>query len=334
MALRKRKEVIKYVSSDPDLQEWIRDFAKHLKTHPDKNVVQYPESFARGYARVFEVSEGISCRMVDYTLNTDFLFERAPSKDFYLILYFYNYRNCHRLDLQINKRVVIENEDSDYSSLLMTNSLAGQTLKLTRGTAVRGLTIQLSQQWVQSRLKSSSKLNIKRLYDKDIFQTMIKPRYRTLINEIFSVKTGSYVPELYLSSRVYKLLELFFDEIFRNGLDANVLPASSRDVQSLLVVEEYLLQHYREPFPTIHILSRMAMMSSSKLKQVFKKAFGMSLFDYYQQNRMEKAREMLLSDLYSVTEVGSALGYQNLSNFSVAFKKKFGVLPKDAGEIA
>jgi AraC-like DNA-binding protein len=44
---------------------------------------------------------------------------------------------------------------------------------------------------------------------------------------------------------------------------------------------------------------------------------------------MDKARTMLLTGQYSIKDVGYALGYTNLSNFTLAFKKAFGLLPSD-----
>lgn len=333
MALRKKQEAINYVSEAAELEDWIRDFADHLKTSPDRNYIQYPKRFADGFAKIFKVSEGLTCRIVDYRLNTDFLFKRKPADEFYLIIYLYNYRNCRHLELKINGRPIIRNEDSDYSSLLMTNSLADQQLRVTEGTLVQGLTIQLTEEWLLSKLNPSSKVSLTLLKEKDILQTLIKPAERKLMDEIFSIKDSSHFPDLSLSARILSLLEHFFNEIFKNGLDANVLPAFTHDVQNLLTVEQYLLENYQQPFPTISTLARMATMSESKLKQVFKKAFGMSLFEYFQRNRMHKARELLISESHSVTEVGQLLGYHNLSNFSVAYKKEFGVLPKDAAKI-
>ncbi len=329
MPLRKKKDKIRYISRTPDLEEWIRDFANHLSTHPDKNFVQYPESFATGYAKVMKIEDGFTYRMVEYKLNTDFQFDRTPSEDFYLILYFYKYSNCRQLHVMINERDIIENYDEDFSSMLMTNSFANQHLTLTKDTIVQGLTIQIDEEWLKSKLTVSPKLNLRILRQKDVFQSLIKPASAALLNDIFSKKISSPVPELYTSCRVMQLLDTFLEDIFKNGLEANILPVSSRDVQSILKVEEYLLQNYRSQFPSINILARMALMSSSKLKQVFKKAFGMSLFEFFQKNRMERAKEMLLSNMYSVSEVGKLLGYQNLSNFSAAFKKEFGYLPKD-----
>jgi len=44
---------------------------------------------------------------------------------------------------------------------------------------------------------------------------------------------------------------------------------------------------------------------------------------------MQKARLMLLSGNYSVKDIGYTLGYTNLSNFTLAFKKVFGRLPSE-----
>jgi AraC-like DNA-binding protein len=55
----------------------------------------------------------------------------------------------------------------------------------------------------------------------------------------------------------------------------------------------------------------------------------MGLYEYYQKNRMHKAKELLHTGKYSVSQVGSMLGYQNLSNFSASFKKEFNSTPSD-----
>jgi AraC-like DNA-binding protein len=44
---------------------------------------------------------------------------------------------------------------------------------------------------------------------------------------------------------------------------------------------------------------------------------------------MQKARLMLLSGNYAVKDIGYTLGYSNLSNFTLAFKKVYGKLPSD-----
>ena len=90
---------ITHNSIQPDLIKWVREFSKHLKVHPDENFIQYPESFASGFAKVCSIEPGLTYRIVDYTLNTDFVFTREPSDEFYLIIYLYQYEISSHLNI-------------------------------------------------------------------------------------------------------------------------------------------------------------------------------------------------------------------------------------------
>ena len=70
------------------------------------------------------------------------------------------------------------------------------------------------------------------------------------------------------------------------------------------------------------------MMSSTKLKTRFKQIYGMKLYEFYNRRRLEQAKEMLKSGNFSVREAGVNIGFSNLSNFAKAFKKEFGILPR------
>lgn len=329
MSISKLKSTFNFVSKQPELQEWIRDFSTHLNEDPDKNYIIYPESFANGFAKVYGIEEGLTYRIVDYRLNTDFLFSREPSDKFYLIIYFYQYTECESLAVYINDKLVIKCEEKDYSSLIMTNSRVSQTLLLSKGTNVRGLTIQITEEWLKEKIAQPDTANYELFQQKDIFQSFLKPKSQKLLNDIFEDNLKSTIPALHLNNRVLRLLELFLEDILKYGISGNTFPTLTSDVQNILKIETYLLDSYLNEFPSIDKLAKMSFMSATKLKIVFKKAFGMGMYEYYQKNRMHKAKEFLCTGLYSVSAVGEMIGYQNLSNFSKAFKKEFNVLPKD-----
>ncbi|MEO6134085.1 MAG: helix-turn-helix transcriptional regulator [Ginsengibacter sp.] len=324
---------VSYVSKQPDLEEWIRDFSTHLKAEPEKNHIIYPESFATGFAKVYSIEDGLTYRIVDYTLNTDFIFLREPAEKFYLIIYFYQYSNCSSLQVYINDIVVIKSEERDYSSLLMTNSNVSQRLLLAKGTTVKGLTIQITEEWLMEKIAQPRTANYELFKKKNVFQSFLNPKSQKLLNEIFDENLKSVIPELHLNNRVLRLLEIFLEGIIKYGITGNTFPSLASDVQNILKVENYLLECYLTEFPSIEKLARMSLMSPTKLKNIFKKAFGMGLYEYYQKNRMHKAKELLSTGLYSVTDVGEMIGYQNLSNFSSAFRKEFKCLPKDYAKI-
>ena len=329
----KTKPTVNYVSKVPELEAWVRDFAKHLKASPENNLIIYPESFAKGFAKVYEVEEGLSYRIVDYQINTNFQFVREKSDNFYLIIYFYQYANCDQLKVYINDKLVVDCEEKEYSTLMMTNSLVSQTLILSESTFVKGLTIQISEEWLREKIAQPDTANYELFRQKEVFQSFLAPKSQKLLSEIFDENLKSTVPGLHMNNRVLRLLEMFLENILKFGISGNTFPSSARDVQHILKIENYLLECYKSDFPSIEKLARMALMSPTKLKKVFKLAFGMGMYEYYQKNRMHRAKELLTSGLYSVSDVGDIIGYQNHSNFSAAFKKEFNCLPKDFASI-
>lgn len=100
---------------------------------------------------------------------------------------------------------------------------------------------------------------------------------------------------------------------------------SGRDRQCLLAARERLLRDLSRP-PTIAALAREVGLNQLKLKQGFKTLFGTSVYALFQQHRMDRARDLLRS--HNVTETALTLGYSNLSHFSTAYRKRFGVLPR------
>lgn len=336
MTNRKEKTPITdFITDQPELQSWLRDFSAHLNagSEDSESVVQLPETFAKGFAKVFEIEKGLTYRMVNYRLNTDFHFKKEPAQEFYLILYFYQYSDCTSLYCKINDTVIVDIVDEKYSSLLMTNSQATQELRVSNGTYVEGLTIQITEAWLQDKIVDPRTANYEIFKARNIFQTFLNPKSQKLLNEIFAKDIPSNVPELYLNNRISRLLENFLEKILNSGIYETNLPSSDSDAQNLRRIESYLVENYTSEFPSVEVLAKKAYMSATKLKCLFKKAFGVGMYEYYQKNRMHKAKELLNSGDFSVTEVGEMIGYKNLSNFSLAFKKEFGFLPRNYDKI-
>lgn len=101
---------------------------------------------------------------------------------------------------------------------------------------------------------------------------------------------------------------------------------SSRERKQLEMAREYLLHDLGFP-PTISDLASQVGLNQCKLKFGFKKLFGSSIYAYFQQERMKEARRLL--GRHSVTETAVQLGYSNISHFSAAFRKHFGILPSE-----
>lgn len=107
-------------------------------------------------------------------------------------------------------------------------------------------------------------------------------------------------------------------------------PLGILDDRTLAKVERTRLHidnNYAEPL-VMQGLARNAGTNETKLSQAFRTVFGMTVFEYVRNRRMEEARRLLRRCEMSVTEIAFEVGYEHSCNFSVAYKRHFGVTPK------
>ena len=60
---------------------------------------------------------------------------------------------------------------------------------------------------------------------------------------------------------------------------------------------------------------------------------GVSPLAYINSLKITRAKELLLSGMYTVTEVAFMSGYSDISHFSREFKKSTGVSPRNADSL-
>lgn len=69
--------------------------------------------------------------------------------------------------------------------------------------------------------------------------------------------------------------------------------------------------------------------SYSHLSHVFSDEIGLTIKEYYNRKRFEKAIEWLKESEFSITQIAEKLQYQSIHSFSKAFHDKFGISPKE-----
>jgi AraC-like DNA-binding protein len=75
-------------------------------------------------------------------------------------------------------------------------------------------------------------------------------------------------------------------------------------------------------------LSFLSNMSVSTFKRKFEKHFHSSPSKWFQEKRLEHSAFLLKNKSKMPSDIFEEIGYENLSNFILAFKMKFGVTPK------
>lgn len=74
-------------------------------------------------------------------------------------------------------------------------------------------------------------------------------------------------------------------------------------------------------------IAQLLSVSYSWFRQTFKKTTGISPAQYQNQLLMRRAKELLTSPQYSISEIAFTLGFENVGQFSTSFRKKEGVTP-------
>lgn len=102
--------------------------------------------------------------------------------------------------------------------------------------------------------------------------------------------------------------------------------SNEADRDKITLARNLLIEHIGNPI-TIKALSRKVAMNECYLKKGFKAIYGSTIFEFYQNQRMDHAKHLLYDKGLSVTEVSMSLGYSSISHFSTAFKKHTGLKP-------
>lgn len=89
---------------------------------------------------------------------------------------------------------------------------------------------------------------------------------------------------------------------------------------------EYLENNYSKKL-SLKEISEELFVSPNYLSRLFKKEMDINLFDYLQEYRLEKAKELLNNLNYKVYEISEMVGYGDTKYFSNIFKKAFNITP-------
>ena len=153
-------------------------------------------------------------------------------------------------------------------------------------------------------------------------------RKRISLDALLNNNFSGAAENIYMNAKVHELLlysvECLIDEKDEGFACKFLDDEAGRD--RIYKAREILLQNIGNPI-TIKALSRKIAMNECYLKKGFKEIFGTTIFDFYQQQRMEHAKYLLYEKSLSVTDVSDVLGYSSISHFSAAFKKHTGLKP-------
>ncbi|MBP0020474.1 MAG: helix-turn-helix transcriptional regulator [Cyanobacteria bacterium SBLK] len=148
------------------------------------------------------------------------------------------------------------------------------------------------------------------------------------LHQILHCPYKGSIAQIYVKSKAIELIALKLAQIGEQMKQPlKNIPLQPRDIDCIHNAKDILMSNIESP-PSLPELARKAGINDYKLKIGFRQVFGTTVFGYLRNQRMERARQLLLEKRMNVSEVAETVGYSSLSRFSMAFKHYFGITPK------
>ncbi|WP_395014397.1 response regulator [Robinsoniella peoriensis] len=93
-------------------------------------------------------------------------------------------------------------------------------------------------------------------------------------------------------------------------------------------MKKYAEVHYHQDISMKELAENVFFLNPTYLSHMFAEKTGISFSTYIRKVRIEKAKQFLSDDRYSITEIASLSGYNDTSQFIRVFRQELGTTPK------
>lgn len=126
--------------------------------------------------------------------------------------------------------------------------------------------------------------------------------------------------------RNHLLMDILFQLYFENNTQKALPQTVSSHDSSILAALAFIDTNIKNKIK-VDDICRAAGTNPSTLGFKFRRDFGCSVMQFVINERLKKAKHLLLSTTYSVSEIAERCGFENVYYFSNTFKKTTGISP-------
>ncbi|MBE9192349.1 helix-turn-helix transcriptional regulator [Gloeocapsopsis crepidinum LEGE 06123] len=291
-----------------------------------EHITGVPEYIGRGYNHRIELSPGLWVNFYDCEYYQD-LMVKAPVHE-------------HDIQIWINLSGFIYFEAVHPNLGGMCGYFSGSGIspayveKYRCGERLITIGVDIEPEWLDSFLQEDKQYDCgirKLLFKGDDWKTSLYPtvtlKMRSVAQQLWNVPYRGVARRMYLQGKVLELLAMHLDLIAAEQKLRNLPKLKPETIARLQYAKEILTIQFENP-PSLSELAQQVGVSDRTLQRGFGELFGTTVFGYLHNLRMEQAEQLLRSREMRVSEVAHAVGYSHLGHFTEAFKRKFGMTPK------
>ncbi|MDZ8110287.1 MAG: AraC family transcriptional regulator [Nostoc sp. DedQUE12a] len=165
------------------------------------------------------------------------------------------------------------------------------------------------------------------------WQTLLYPKtnpaIQSVVLQIIRCPYQGIAKRMYLQGKIIELMALQLAPFLEDRARSQLPPRLKRETIAKIHHAKEILQVHLENPPLLSELAQQVDLSESTLQRGFQVQFGTTVFGYLTNQRMEQAHQLLQNRNLTVAEVANIVGYAHLGHFAAAFKRKFGMTPRE-----
>lgn len=316
-------------SATPDF-DYITYFARHIQAAVQDGLLVIPDHLGQGYIRKLAFGADFKITIHSYRLKEDLVIKRHTSGQGNDLITVFFYTNEQDLEIAYNDDPEVLFSQRDESAIQVTSNDLNSTIRFPAHHHIHYVVVAITPSYLAELLAVNAPNSVLQTVtgsgNSFLFFERMTAETKLLLKNLTAVDMSDRLSHFYMQIKVQELLYLVFHKLSLRENAAHQT-INSADAERLLHIRNTIIGDLSVP-PVIRELAQAAAMSETKLKQLFKQTFGATIYNYFQQARMEEAAFLLKQGKHSVGEVGYELGFSNLSHFSRIFEKHYGLNPK------
>lgn len=164
--------------------------------------------------------------------------------------------------------------------------------------------------------------------DKPIIEPKeINSSIKLILNQLITKQTNESLRPIFIKGKVYELLSYYFSTPTENDNESCPYIATEETITKIKHAKQLIIKEINNP-PSLPDLAKEVGLNIKKLKTEFKEFYGMPVFTFLLNYKMELAKKLLEEQQLNVNEIAIHLGYSASSHFIAAFKRKYNITPK------
>ncbi len=155
------------------------------------------------------------------------------------------------------------------------------------------------------------------------------PSISVIIHQFFNGINRPDMQKIYQQGKVMEFLSLYMDrpQSVEETKEHCPFVMDALEMDKIKEARDIIIENMIDP-PSLKSLARMVGTNEFKLKVGFRYVYGNSVYGYLFDYRMEEAKKLLVVENSRINEVAAKVGYSNPSHFIAAYKRKYGITPK------